>query len=84
MGLLKMKEEFKKEDGEGLSLEEMLTQVEACITALENPEISLEDSFHWYEEGVKKLHQCKEKVAQIEQKMIVLNSEYDESLDEQD
>lgn len=60
---------------EKLRLEDVLTQVEQCIAKLENPQISLEDSFHYYEEGVRKLKICSEKVAQIEKKMLVINSE---------
>ena len=81
MGLQEMKDEFNKEEEEELSLEDLLKQVEECITVLENPEISLEDSFRCYELGVQKLHQCKKKVSQIEQKMLILNAEY---LDEED
>lgn len=55
------------------ALEEMLLQVENCIAQLENPRISLEDSFRYYEEGIRKLKICNDKVAQIEQKMLVLN-----------
>ena len=76
MDLNEMKDEFDKKEEEAVSLEDLLKQVEECIADLENPEISLEDSFRYYELGVRKLRQCKEKVSQIEQKMIILNEEY--------
>lgn len=60
-----------------LQLEDLLTQVEQCIEQLENPQISLEDSFRYYEEGIRKLKLCSSKVAQIEQKMMVINSQGD-------
>lgn len=56
-------------------LDELLAQVEECIGQLENPQISLEDSFRFYEQGVRKLKLCNEKVAQIEQKMLVVNGQ---------
>lgn len=59
---------------EDLRLEELLAQVEHCIGQLEDPQISLEDSFRYYEEGIRKLKICSSKVAQIEQKMMVINS----------
>ena len=56
-----------------LRLEDLLAQVELCIAQLENPLISLEDSFRFYEEGIRKLKICNEKVDQIEKKMLMLN-----------
>ena len=52
---------------------DMLAQVEYCIEQLENPQISLEDSFRYYEEGIRRLKECSGKVEQIEQKMMVIN-----------
>lgn len=73
--------DFSKTGGHGqqllneeLRLEDILAQVEQCISQLENPQISLEDSFRYYEEGVRKLKLCNDKVAQIEQRMLVINS----------
>ena len=60
---------------QGLPLEELFVQVEQCIAQLENPQISLEDAFRHYEEGIKKLRACNEKVDQIEKKMMFVNSQ---------
>ena len=51
-----------------LKLEEVLIQVEQCIGQLENPQIPLEEAFRYYEEGIKKLRLCNEKIDQIEKK----------------
>ena len=67
--------EEKSGEIESLNLEEMLSQVNACISQLEDPQISLEDSFRYYEEGIRKLKLCNDKVAQIEKKMQVINSQ---------
>lgn len=58
---------------ENVPLEEVLVQVEQCIAQLEDPQISLEDSFRCYEEGIRKLKICNEKVDQIEKKMLMIN-----------
>lgn len=65
----------EKTGQEDQRLEDVLAQVEQCILQLENPQISLEDSFRYYEEGVRKLKLCNEKVAQIEQKMLVIGAQ---------
>lgn len=65
----------ENEPEEELKLEDLLKQVEYCIGQLENPQISLEDSFRYYEEGIKKLKACNGKVGQIEQKMLVIGSQ---------
>lgn len=65
----------ENEPEKDLKLEDLLSQAEYCITQLENPQISLEDSFRNYEEGIKKLKACNEKVEQIEKKMLVISSQ---------
>lgn len=56
-------------------LEDVLALVEHCIVQLDDPQISLEDSFRFYEEGLKYLKICSAKVEQIEKKMLVLNQQ---------
>ena len=63
----------EEQTGENIPLEEVLAQVEQCIAQLEDPQISLEDSFRCYEEGIRKLKICNEKVDQIEKKMLMIN-----------
>ena len=63
-------EEVKEE-----KLEEIIVQVEQCIARLEDPQVSLEDSFRYYEQGVAKLKLCNEKVEQIEKKMLMISNE---------
>lgn len=65
-----MEEEVKEE-----KLEEIIVQVEQCIARLEDPQVSLEDSFRYYEQGVAKLKLCNEKVEQIEKKMLMISNE---------
>lgn len=56
-------------------LEDVLAQVEHCIAKLDDPQISLEDSFRYYEEGIRSLKICTAKVEQIEKKMLVMNQQ---------
>lgn len=65
-----MEEEVKEE-----KLEDVIAQVEQCIAHLEDPQVSLEDSFRYYEQGVAKLKTCNEKVEQIEKKMLMISSQ---------
>lgn len=56
-----------------LSIEEAFERLNAIIANLDREEISLEDSFHLYEEGVKLLQHCNAKVDKVEKQIIVLN-----------
>lgn len=56
-----------------LSIEEAFEKLDTIINSLNREEISLEDSFHLYEEGVKLLKYCNAKVDKVEKQIIVLN-----------
>ena len=56
-------------------LEELFEEIEEILGRLEDKEISLEDSFLLYEQGMKKLKACNEKIAQVEKKMLMLNEQ---------
>lgn len=57
------------------SLEDLFSEIEDTITKLENPDISLEESFQLYEAGIKKIHLCNAGIDKVEKKMLVLNGE---------
>ncbi|WP_026653190.1 exodeoxyribonuclease VII small subunit [Butyrivibrio proteoclasticus] len=52
-----------------LTIEEAFAQVEDKIKALESEDISLEDSFKEYQEGMNLLKYCHEKVSEVELKI---------------
>lgn len=52
-----------------LTVEEAFAQIEEKISNLEKDDISLEDSFREYQEGMKLLKYCHEKVSEVEQKV---------------
>ncbi|MEG1780307.1 MAG: exodeoxyribonuclease VII small subunit [Clostridium sp.] len=56
-----------------LSIEEIFDQLEEVIEQLMNGDISLEDSFKYYESGMKMVKHCGEKIDKVEKEIIVLN-----------
>lgn len=56
-----------------LSIEEIFDQLEEVIGQLMNGDISLEDSFKYYESGMKMVKHCGEKIDKVEKQIIVLN-----------
>ena len=60
---------------EELTLEEMLQLLDEQIHQLESDEISLEQSFHVYEKGMKLLKECNDKIDRVEKKVLELNED---------
>lgn len=56
-----------------LSLEETFTLLESTIEKLEQEDISLEDSFQLYQEGMKFLKSCNDKIDRVEKAVLKLN-----------
>lgn len=57
------------------TLEEMLQILDEQIAKLESDDISLEDSFHTYEEGMRLLKECNEKIDRVEKQVLQLNED---------
>ena len=70
----------EKERHKEQTLAEMFTCLEGLIEDLESREISLEDSFEKYQQGMKLLKRCNETIDTVEKKVLVLkdNGETDE------
>ena len=49
--------------------------LDKLIQAMEEPEVSLEDSFQMYHQGIDMLKACNDKMDKIEKQMLVLDSE---------
>lgn len=65
---------IRTEDGSReKSLEETFEKLDEMLGELESPEISLEDSFQVYEEGMKLLKQCNDIIDRVEKKVLKLN-----------
>lgn len=57
------------------SLEENFKELEEIIEKMQDREVTLEESFALYEQGVRKLKCCKEKIDGVEKKMLMLNEQ---------
>lgn len=63
-----------EERKENENLEDLFAEVEQLIAHMEE-DISLDESFACYEQGMKKLKHCSERIDSIEKKMLVLNEQ---------
>ena len=57
------------------TLEEIFGEMEGLLEALESREISLEDSYEKYKEGMALLKAAGEKIDTVEKAMLVLNDQ---------
>ena len=57
------------------TLEEAFTRIEAILTQMEQPEISLEESFSLYQQGVGQLKNCGTILDEVEKKMQILGED---------
>lgn len=55
-------------------LEESFEQLESIIAELEKGDMTLEDSFKKYEEGMKLIKNCSNSIDRVEKKLIVLEN----------
>ncbi len=58
-----------------MSLEECFEGLDDIIVELQSGELSLEDSFKKYEEGMKLIKKCTETIDKVERKLIVVENE---------
>lgn len=58
-----------------LSLEEVLERLDETITKLQSNEVTLEESFELYKEGMDYVKICNETIEQVEKKVLMLNQE---------
>lgn len=64
-----------KKKEQKLSLEEALEKLDETIAKLQSEEVSLEDAFNLYKEGMDYVKLCSETIDQVEKKVLVLNQE---------
>ena len=56
-----------------MKLEESFDKLNKIMEELEKPEISLEDSFALYQEGMKLLKICNDSIDKVEKDLIILS-----------
>ncbi len=63
-----------------LTVEEIFKNLDMTVEKLESRDISLEDSFRLYAQGMDLLRQCNEKIDTVEKKMLQMseNGEFSE------
>lgn len=59
-------------------LEENFEKLEKLVETMENDELSLEESFKMYEQGMKLLASCNKDIDKVEKKLIILKEGTDE------
>ena len=62
-----------KEQSNAIALEENFLKLEETIKFLERVDISLEEAFEQYQNGVKLLKSCNDKLDEVEKKVLILN-----------
>ncbi|MCI8795852.1 MAG: exodeoxyribonuclease VII small subunit [Dorea sp.] len=65
----------KTDDREEIGLEDLFERLEAAIHSMEEEDISLEDSFRLYHEGIDILKNCNDRIDEVEKKMLILDEE---------
>lgn len=65
----------QKDGLEEKSLEELFAEAEDLIGRMEEPDLSLEDAFEAYAQGMKIIRACNSRIDQVEQKMLMMNAE---------
>ena len=61
-----------KEQSNAIALEENFLKLEETIKFLERDDISLEEAFEQYQNGVKLLKSCNDKLDEVEKKVLIL------------
>ena len=54
-------------------MEEAFEELNELLTKMDSDQISLEDSFKLYQEGVQLVRYCNEKIDKVEKQMMILN-----------
>lgn len=63
---------------EEMNLEEFLKNWKATMKKMEEEDISLEESFQLYHQGMDMLKACNDKIDKVEKKMLLLDEEGEE------
>jgi len=67
----------KSPKGDKLTFEEALERVEQTVTRMEDKDLPLEDLIQHYEEGLKLIEHCNQKLAVAEEKITLLTKASD-------
>lgn len=73
-----MKKEEKGQKKDERTLQDIFAQLDKVIENMEQGDISLEESFLLYREGMDLLKTCNDKIDKVEKKMLILDNEGEE------
>ncbi|MBS6517591.1 MAG: exodeoxyribonuclease VII small subunit [Clostridium sp.] len=65
--------ETEKEQLDSCSIEELFERLNQVIGSLEDGSSSLEDSFRYYEEGMRLVKACSGKIDRVEKQILVID-----------
>ena len=63
-----------------MTLEESFDALDGIIDELQGGELTLEESFKKYEEGMKLVKNCNDSIDKVEKKLLVINGGEDEAV----
>lgn len=66
---------MQEQEDKELKLEEAFEMLEETVSALEQEDISLEESFRIYKNGMELLKKCNQAIDQVEKKVLALNDD---------
>lgn len=64
-----------KEPGQEMTIEASFARLKEILAAMEKEDATLEDSYRLYEEGMKLVRSCSEKIDRVEKKVQLLNQD---------
>ena len=69
--------ELENTEKKEFSLEESITAVESIIKQMEDSDVSLEDSFKLYQQGIEQLKACNGMLDAVEKQMLIIGQNGD-------
>jgi exodeoxyribonuclease VII small subunit len=61
--------------GKAKSLENILEELNDIVIKMDNDELTLEETFKMYEQGIKLCKQCNEKIDKVEKQLEIMGGE---------
>lgn len=66
---------MNKDNVKEQSIDEMLLKLDQILKQMENEDLTLEETFAFYEQGINQIKECRKELDQVEKKMQILTSE---------
>ena len=68
-------EATETETGQDCGLEDLFARAEELIRQLEDPQLPLEEAFAAYEQGMKVIARCNDRIDAVEKQMLMMNGQ---------